>query len=78
VARPITERQLEVLRFISKTHDGSGWMPTVAEITESFGWKSTAAAFAHLVALEKKGAIERKAGSPRAIRITSAGQKALR
>ena len=77
MAKALTKRQTEVLRYIARTQREKGWAPTVKEMCEAFGWGSTHSAFMHLTALAERGAITREARSPRAIRITTAGRRAL-
>jgi repressor LexA len=73
----LTPRQAKVLRLIITWQQRHGWAPTILEICKHFEWASTNAAFGALAALEKKGAIERKKSSARAIRVTATGLRAL-
>lgn len=55
--------QLAVLRFL-EARDGAGESaPTLREICKEFGYRSTKAAFDHVVALEEKGYIRRTRGA---------------
>ena len=65
----LTDRQREVLDFIVAHKASEGWSPTLREIGDHFGIAIHAVAI-HLRALEKKGAIQRKPNSPRAIKVT--------
>lgn len=70
--RQITERQTQVLRFIVDYIAQCGMPPTLREISTRFGFASTAAARDHVLALVKKGALERDAAISRGIRIVGA------
>jgi repressor LexA len=69
MARGITKRQKEVLEFIIDCIRDEGMPPTIAEICKAFGITSTNGANDHLVALERKGYIERS-NKARDIRVT--------
>lgn len=56
----LTERQRDVLRFIETTLEKSGVAPTLREISESFGFASTASAQKHIALLERKGFLRRE------------------
>jgi repressor LexA len=57
----LTNRQQEVLDFLKETHRVEGFMPSTRDIQRHFKFASQTAAMSHLRALEKKGAIVRKA-----------------
>lgn len=59
MAKGLTKRQEAILRFIIESIRDYGYPPTIAEIGEQFGISSTNGVNDHLVALEKKGYIER-------------------
>ena len=67
----LTDRQLEVLRIIVRSIRDDGWPPTLREIGEAMGIKSTNGVNDHLKALERKGFIQRFDLRSRAIRITT-------
>ena len=56
--KELTEKQRKVLDFIENFQEQQGMAPTVAEISEYFGIKSSTA-FAHLKALERKKELSR-------------------
>ncbi|MEE4270956.1 MAG: transcriptional repressor LexA [Thermoanaerobaculales bacterium] len=56
----LTERQRDVLGFIEKQIDGNGVAPTLREISEKFGFASTASAQKHIALLERKGFLRRE------------------
>ncbi len=65
----LTARQQEVLDFIRKALDDTGFPPTRAEIAAELGFRSPNAAEEHLKALARKGAIEMMPGASRGLRI---------
>jgi repressor LexA len=56
----LTERQRDVLRFIRARLDAAGVAPTLQEIADAFGFRSTASAQKHVAHLERKGFLERR------------------
>jgi len=56
----LTERQRDVLAFIEKNLDRRGVAPTLREISEKFGFASTASAQKHIALLENKGFLKRE------------------
>jgi repressor LexA len=69
----LTKRQREVLDFINGWIRERGYPPTLREIGNHFGIKSTNGVNDHLKALEKKGAIERAGLKSRAMRPVGHG-----
>ena len=61
-------RQQQILDFISQSINGRGFPPTLREIGEHFGIKSTNGVNDHLKALEKKGFLRREDLKSRAMR----------
>ena len=64
----LTDRQREILTFISQSIDERGYPPTLREIGEHFGIRSTNGVNDHLRALEKKGHLQREDLKSRALR----------
>lgn len=64
----LTERQREVLCFISQSIRERGYPPTLREIGERMGIRSTNGVNDHLKALEKKGFLHREDLKSRALR----------
>ncbi|MBK9030152.1 MAG: transcriptional repressor LexA [Myxococcales bacterium] len=64
----LTDRQQQILDFISQSINGRGFPPTLREIGEHFGIKSTNGVNDHLKALEKKGHLRREDLKSRAMR----------
>src|SRR5215208_2244761 len=77
MAPGLTDRQLEVLRFIAQEIDERGYPPTIREIGEALGIASTNGVNDHLKALEKKGFLSRDPVKSRALNPTSHGRAAL-
>lgn len=67
----ITDKQQEILDFIKKELILKGYPPSVREICNAVGLKSTSTVHGHLERLEKKGMIRRDATKPRAIEIVN-------
>jgi repressor LexA len=71
----LTDRQREILDFITRSIAKRGYPPTLREIGSHFGIKSTNGVNDHLRALEKKGYLHREDLKSRALRpIVSTGQ----
>ena len=64
----LTQRQAEILDFISVSIDERGFPPTLREIGTHFGIRSTNGVNDHLKALEKKGHLRREDLKSRAMR----------
>jgi len=73
----LTDRQLEVLRFIARQIDEAGYPPTIREIGEGLDIRSTNGVNDHLKALERKGYLSRDPAKSRALIPTSAARSAL-
>jgi repressor LexA len=63
----LTDRQLEVLRFIVQQIEDNGYPPTIREIGEALDIRSTNGVNDHLKALEKKGYLTRDPVKSRAL-----------
>ena len=68
----LTQRQRQILDFITQSIDGRGYPPTLREIGVHFGIRSTNGVNDHLKALEKKGYITREDLKSRAMRPVTA------
>jgi repressor LexA len=73
----LTDRQLEVLRFIARQIEEAGYPPTIREIGEALDIRSTNGVNDHLKALERKGYVERDPVKSRAVVPTQAAREAL-
>lgn len=67
--RPRGDTQQLILEYIRKQTSLKGYPPSVREIGEAVGLKSTSTVHGHLKRLENKGLIHRDAMKPRAIDI---------
>ena len=67
--RDLTRRQQEILDFILDSFRNDGFIPSVREICDFFGFASTNAVVCHLDALVKKGYIARRPGAARNIEL---------
>lgn len=74
--KELTDKQRSVLDFIENFQEREGMAPTVAEISEHFGIKSSTA-FAHLKALERKKELSRSSKA-RSINLTNTAGNSLR
>ncbi len=73
----LTDRQLEVLRFIARQIEECGYPPTIREIGEALDIRSTNGVNDHLKALERKGFLTRDPVKSRALIPTPAAREAL-
>lgn len=64
----LTERQLEIVRFIEQYFDENGYAPSLRDIGGKFGF-SAKAAYDHLRALEKKGVVKTANNLPRGLAL---------
>jgi repressor LexA len=67
----LTERQRDVLEFIEGHIEKSGVAPTLQEIADAFGFRSTASAQKHVAHLQKKGFLERRKHQKRGLVLPS-------
>ena len=56
-------------QFISKYIDDMGYLPTVREIGDAVGLKSSSSVYSHSTRLEIEGRIESKPNCPRTIKV---------
>ncbi len=73
----ITERQQDILDFIRAMVAERGKPPTLREIGEQFGIRSTNGVEKHLVALERGGLIVRERGTSRGISLPGRRRNAV-
>lgn len=66
-----------VLKHVADSITARGFAPTIRELLATTGHTSTNGMREHLVALQRKGLLERGVKSARALRLTAAGRKAL-
>ena len=65
----ISKKQQEILDYLKEEILSRGYPPTVREICEKVGLKSTSSVHSHLSTLERNGYIRRDPTKPRAIEI---------
>jgi len=74
----LTDRQREILEFITQSIEERGYPPTLREIGTHFGIRSTNGVNDHLRALEKKGYLQREDLKSRALRPVAIGPAGAR
>ena len=67
--RPRGDMQARILAYIQEVIDTRGYPPSVREIGEAVGLRSTSTVHGHLTRLEKKGLLHRDAMKPRAMEV---------
>jgi repressor LexA len=65
----ISERRRKILEFIKDEVNAKGYPPSVREIGEAVGLKSSSTVHGHLIRLEELGYIRRDPSKPRAIEV---------
>lgn len=68
--KTITKRQSDILQFICQYKADRGYAPSVREIGEAVGLKSTSSIHRQLDVLETRGLLRRNPGVSRAIVLT--------
>ena len=68
----LTSRQKQILEFITRRIEEQGYPPTIREIGEEMGIRSTNGVNDHLKALERKGFLKREGLKSRALRPVGA------
>lgn len=69
MAKEISEKQLRIYQYLKDEITNRGYPPSVREICQAVGLKSTSTVHGHLERLEKRGLIRRDPTKPRAIEI---------
>ena len=67
--RPLSEKEQQMLNYISETMRSEGFSPSVRDIQKALGIKSTATVHPYLGKLEAKGYILKEEGKSRTLRI---------
>jgi repressor LexA len=65
----LTDTQTAILAYLAERIEQDGFPPSQTEIARAFGFKGVRAAQYHLEALEAAGAIERRPGQARGLRV---------
>ena len=76
MARYITDKQRMVLEFIQEYGESNGYAPSIRDVAGRFEC-SVKGAYDHVVALEKKGLIERSKNRSRSILVATRGKREL-
>ena len=66
---PRGDNQMKILEFIKQEIQNKGYPPSVREICDAVGLKSTSTVHGHLTRLEKRGLIRRDSTKPRAMEV---------
>ena len=74
MTEPLTDRQEKILAYIKKSLQDQGYPPTIREIGEHFGIRSTNGVNDHLKALERKGYLLRGELKSRALSVIEGGR----
>ncbi len=73
----LTDRQMEILRYIARTTEERGFPPTIREIGGEFNIRSTNGVNDHLKALQRKGYLDRGEQKSRALVPTRSARMAM-
>lgn len=74
----LSDKQAAIMEFIQRMLDTRGYPPSVREIGEAVGLRSSSTVHAHLVHLQQKGYIHRDATKPRAIELLGSNTAIVR
>ena len=69
IMKPLNDKEQRMLDYITESIRTDGYSPTVRDIREALGIKSTATVHAYLSKLEEKGYIQKQNGKSRTLRI---------
>lgn len=69
MATNLTEREREIFDYIKNNIKNEGYAPSVRDICNALGMKSTSTVHTYLARLEEKGVIQKSAGKSRTIRV---------
>ncbi|HXM40920.1 MAG TPA: transcriptional repressor LexA [Bryobacteraceae bacterium] len=72
-AAALTTRQQQVLAFYQNRQRETGFVPTLQEVADHFGFKSPNSVRQHLLLIEKKGFVHRSPGRSRALVLVRQG-----
>ncbi|WP_461219549.1 transcriptional repressor LexA [Lapidilactobacillus salsurivasis] len=77
MTKGISNKQLEILRFIYDTVNDCGYPPTVREICAAVDLSSSSTVHGHLARLTERGYLDRDKTKPRAMELTEMGRDAI-
>lgn len=69
MSRVSNDKKKAILDYLSRHIDESGYPPSVREIRDAIGFKSTSTVHSYIKRLEKDGYIKKDASKPRALKI---------
>ncbi len=69
MAQNLTDREREIFEYIKNNIKNEGYAPSVRDICNALGMKSTSTVHTYLARLEDKGVIQKSAGKSRTIRV---------
>lgn len=70
----VSDKQKMILEFLDKEIREKGYPPSVREICQAVGLKSTSTVHGYLQRLEKKGLIKKEATKTRALKVLNGGE----
>ncbi|MBO4868794.1 MAG: transcriptional repressor LexA [Clostridia bacterium] len=70
----LSKREREILEFITETIEAEGYSPSVRDISQALGIRSTSTVHMYLHRLEEKGYILKEQGKSRTIRVEGVAQ----
>jgi repressor LexA len=76
--KKVNDKQEKILEFLNKQVEEKGYPPSVREICNAVGLKSTSTVHSYLEKLKKNGLIHKDPTKPRALKIISNDKKAER
>ncbi|MCX7773186.1 MAG: transcriptional repressor LexA [Clostridia bacterium] len=71
------DKQKKIIDFVNRHHAEKGYPPSVREICQAVGFKSTSTVHAYIKKLEEEGQISKDATKPRALKILDEGSNSL-
>ena len=74
----LTKKQQQILDFIQKTQQSTGFTPSYRDIAAHFGFRSMSTAVEHVGLIQKKGFLEKNAHKARSLRVVSPFQSLRR
>lgn len=71
------DKQKKILDFVNRHHTEKGYPPSVREICQAVGFKSTSTVHSYIKKLEEEGQIAKDATKPRALKILDEADRSL-
>ncbi len=76
--KKLSDKQQQILDFVNKQVEETGYPPSVREICSAVGFKSTSTVHGYLEKLKKNGLIMKDPTKPRALKVIGGGSKTSR